>query len=234
MQKNHTRDGLFVIMETRARFVTIKTAGLITFMCGNLVVYSGCAYTNERLDVSYQPIAEKKSPLSGIPGRKLALHVEDERPEDSRDRVGVKKNGLGMVSAKILSNEPVTHVLYYALEREFNNNGHQIIDAEIGACDAVVKIQIRKFWSEVRVHVLVSDLQMIGTISAGVVVLHAPTGSELLSTQINATVQHQMGLAPAYESILNEALKEFVHNFAFDSHILTALQHAGKDDPDHP
>ena len=189
------------------------------------ILYSGCAFTTARVTLDYQPTQGKKSPLSTIPPRVVALVVNDQRPADERDRVGNKKNNLGWVTAPVQSTKDVSAVIFDALKLEFENNGHTVTSPS-NQPDVIVTATLKRYWcnTSMRTH----DLQMTGIIFADIVVTYAQDRSAPVSFPFSTTFREGtfMGGDSAFNSILNKTLGEFVRTFSRDLAVLDALRNA--------
>jgi uncharacterized lipoprotein YajG len=189
------------------------------------ILASGCAFTTARLALDYQPTPGKKSPLSTIPPRVVALTVNDERPADERDRVGDKKNGLGMVTAPVQSTKDVSAVIFDALKLEFENNGHTV-KSQPNQTDVIVTTSVKRYWGNTSMRLF--DIQMTGIINAEVVVTSVQNRSAAVSRPLTTTFREgaMMGGDGAFDSVLNKTLAEFVRNFSREPALLDALRNA--------
>lgn len=187
-----------------------------------VIVSGGCAFTTANVDISYMP--ETKSPLMTIKPITIALQVEDQRNPEEQDRVGDRKNNLGMVTASVKSKKEVTVVLYDALKNELENNGHKIVNTKEDKYDAFIKVLLKKYWSDFKTHFF--DIEMIGTINADVSIQKPQNGSVIFSKVITSTFREskQMATEGAFKSVLNGVLVEFVRSFSRDPGILEALK----------
>jgi uncharacterized lipoprotein YajG len=199
------------------------TALAASFLAG--IVASGCAFTTARLALDYQPAPGKKSPLSAIPPRVVALTVNDERPADERDRVGNKKNSLGMVTAPVQSTKDVSAVIFDALKLEFENNGHTV-KSQSNQPDVIVSTTVKRYWGNSSMRMF--DIEMTGIIDADIVVASAQNRSAAGSRPLTTTFREGafMGGDGAFDSVLNKTLAEFVRNFSRDPTLLEALRSA--------
>jgi uncharacterized lipoprotein YajG len=188
------------------------------------VLSSGCAFTTARLTLDYQPTPGKKSPLSTIPPRVVALTVNDERPADERDRVGDKKNNLGMVTAPVQSTKDVSAVIFDALKVEFENNGHTVT-TPTNHSDVIVTATLKRYWGDTSMRF---DIQMTGIIDAEIVVTSVQNRSAAVSRPLATTFREgaMMGGDGAFDSVLNKTLAEFVRNFSREPTLLDALRNA--------
>jgi len=172
----------------------------------------------------YTPEAGKKSPLSTISPLTISILVEDQRNPDERDRVGDKKNNFGWVMAKVLSDKEPTAILYDALKAECENNAHRIVKSEDGKADALIKIGLKRYWSDFATHFF--DIEMKGMLDTDITILNGIDQNQLASKPLNSTYREsrQMAFDEAFESALKGALFEFIRSFARDPSVLEALR----------
>lgn len=201
----------------------LKFGRLVVLFVLTLVLLSGCALTTAHVDLSYSADSSK-SPLMTIETKRIALQVEDHRIAEEKDKVGNKKNGFGMVTASVRSNQEVTTVVYDSLKDEFENNGHKVVNSKDDSHDVFITVLLNKYWGDPTIHFF--DIEMIGTVSAQVSIQDPKNDEVTLCKSITGTSREswQMALDSAYESVLNGALAEFVRHFSRDTEIIKAIR----------
>ncbi len=189
-----------------------------------LIALSGCAFSAAHVSPSYTPEAGKKSPLSTISPLAISILVEDQRNPGEQDRVGDKKNGYGSVTAKVLSDKEPATILYDALKAECENNAHRIIKSEDGKADALIKIGLKRYWSDFAIHFF--DIEMKGMLDTDIAILNGADQKQLASKPLNGTYREsrQMAFDGAFEDALKGALLEFIRGFSRDPSVLEALR----------
>jgi hypothetical protein len=172
----------------------------------------------------FTPEPGKRSPLSTISSLAISIQVEDQRNPGEQDRVGDKKNNFGSVTAKVLSDKIPTIILYDALKAELENNAHKIVQTEDRKADALIKIGLKRYWSDFAVHFF--DIEMKGTLDADIAILNGTDQNQLVSKPLNGTFREsrQIALEGAFENALNGALFEFIRTFSRDPNVLDALR----------
>jgi uncharacterized lipoprotein YehR (DUF1307 family) len=188
------------------------------------IALAGCALTDAHVNPGFTPESGKRSPLSTISSLAISIQVEDQRNPGEQDRVGDKKNNFGSVTAKVLSDKVPTTILYDALKAEFENNAHKIVLAEDRKADALIKIGLKRYWSDFAVHFF--DIEMKGTLDADIAILNGIDQNQLASKPLNGTFREsrQIALEGAFEGALNGALFEFIRTFSRDPDVLDALR----------
>ena len=185
---------------------------------------TGCVLSTGHVNPDYIPESGKRSPLSTINPLTISLQIEDQRPPGEQNRVGDKKNNFGMVMAQVVTDKDPTAILYDALKAEFENNAHKIVKPEDGKTNALVKIALKRYWSDFAVHFF--DIEMKGTLDTDIAILNGVDQSQLVSRPLNSTYREsrQMAFDEAFESALKGALLEFIRSFSRDPNVLDALR----------
>ncbi|HSQ52412.1 MAG TPA: hypothetical protein VLL94_14250 [Nitrospiraceae bacterium] len=188
------------------------------------IALAGCALTDAHVNPGFTPESGKRSPLSTITPLAISIQVEDQRSPSEQDRVGDKKNNFGSVTAKVLSDKVPTTILYDALKAEFENNSHKIVQTEDRKADALIKVGLKRYWSDFAVHFF--DIEMKGTLDADIAILNGIDQNQLASKPLNGTFREsrQIALEGAFEGALNGALFEFMRTFSRDPNVLDALR----------
>ena len=169
----------------------------------------------------YTPESGKRSPLSTINPLAISLQVEDQRPPGEQDSVGEPIIGLRI--AKMVSDKDPTAILYNALIAEFENNGHRIVKSEDGKADAVIKIALKRYWSDRIRHYF--DIEMKGTLDTDIAILNGIDQNQLVSKPFNSTYRGSfMKAFVDFNSALKGALLEFIRSFSRDPNVLDALR----------
>src|SRR5690348_8476212 len=88
---------------------------------------TACALGTTNVTLAKAPLA-KPALLAEAPSRTIAItQVTDVREESTRDRIGDKRNGYGMVMGKIGTSEPVPDVVKKVLTDTFTANKHKVV-----------------------------------------------------------------------------------------------------------
>jgi hypothetical protein len=174
----------------------------------------------------YAVEAGKKGPLSTIAPLTIAITVDDQRPYYEQDRVGNKRDGLGSISAKVVSDRPPPSILYDALKAEFEASNHKVLKMEDGQVDSVVKISLKRYWSDFAMHWF--DVEVMGTLETDLAIFKSTSQEPLVAKPFNGNFREsrQIALDSAFENVLRGALLEYVRSFARDPNVLDALKAA--------
>jgi uncharacterized lipoprotein len=182
---------------------------------------SGCAFTTERIDLSYTP----QSSPPAVPGAgeiTVAVQVVDDRQDKSK--VSSKKNGYGMEMAPILANEDVTVTVRKAIETELRNRGFAL-----SADPAIVQViaDLTRFYNDHKTGFFSGDAVADLIMSVNV---KASDGRVLYGRQIVAQgVEPHTQLATGNNAriALDKALQDGMAKLFGDSEFIAALTKAG-------
>jgi uncharacterized lipoprotein YajG len=203
---------------------------LVTVAGGCLM--TGCALSNAHVKLAYNADPATRSPLSELKPMTIALQMEDQREASERDRVGDRINGFGQVTAKVLADQDATVVVQNALQAELEKAGHKIVAAdgtEGTNVEATLTVVLKKYWCESKMHFW--DVEMVGTINTEVNVVNPADPSAPFKKPISSTYREsrQVVVDGAFQSVLNRALAEFIHDFSLDPAIVRALRESHRE-----
>ena len=200
-------------------------------MAAVLLVYGsilgGCASMDAHVTPVYTVEPGKKSPLSTIQPLTVAIQVEDQRNQFELDRLGNKKNGYGQNMAKVIPDKAPADILRDALRAEFEANNHKVVAPEVTQADALLKVGLKRFWSEATIHFFA--IEMVSTLETDVGILNGTSQDKLSSKPLTSTFRDSRQYAGdgAFEDSLKGALLEYVRTFSRDPAVLDALKSAG-------
>jgi hypothetical protein len=186
------------------------------------MLLGACAFTTANVELDYQPAADSKTPLGALPAQRIALRVDDQRPVAERDRIGMKKNGYGMETAKVVSTRDVTGVLREAIQRELQGGGHTVTESAANA-DVVLTATLKRYYADTRIRFL--DVEMSGFIDTDLIISDPVDEQKRVSVPLNASYREgkQLVLDSTFGAVLNRTLAEYMRSFARETALLEAL-----------
>jgi hypothetical protein len=193
------------------------------------IVLPGCAFMDAHVNPEFSMEPGKRSPLGTIAPMAISIQVEDQRSPFEQDRVGDKKNNFGSVTAKVISDKAPSSILYDALRAEFEANNHKIVKPDNGNADVLLKVGLKRYWSDFSVHFF--EIEMKGSLETDIGLFNAKNQEQIASIPLNSTFREsrQMALDGAFEDALRGALSEYVRSFSRDPNILDAFRSAQKE-----
>ncbi len=206
------------------KLVSVSLAAIL-LLFGSIL--GGCASLDAHVTPVYTVEPGKKSPLSTIPSLAVSIQVEDQRNQFELDRVGNKKNGYGQNMAKVIPDKAPADILRDALKAEFEANNHRVVAPDVSQADALVKVGLKRFWSEATIHFF--DIEMVATLETDIGILNGTGQDKLSSKPLTSTFRDSRQYAGegAFEDSLKGALLEYVRTFSRDPAVLDALRSAG-------
>lgn len=190
-------------------------------------ILGGCASMDAHVIPVYTVEPGKKSPLSTISPLTVAIQVEDQRNQFELDRLGNRKNGYGQNMAKVIPDKAPADILRDALKAELEANNHKVVAPEGAQADALLKVGLKRFWSEATIHFF--DIEMVSTLETDIGILNGTGQDKLSSKPLTSTYRDSRQFAGdgAFEDSLKGALLEYVRTFSRDPAVLDALRAAG-------
>ena len=181
-----------------------------------LLVIQGCALVDANLTIALPEESVLAGPLSEVKRRKFrVVHIQDVR--DDQARIGYRRNGFGMITADILSDESVESVVQQAVEEVLVENGHELADSGIQ-----VTGRIGVFWIESDQNF--ADVELIGQIECELV--FSADGEELYRNDYVGSHSVRVGVVTAgsHRMAIGGALSSLAEAVAYDEALAKALR----------
>ena len=184
------------------------------------IFVSGCAFTDAKLDVKYNETVATAGPLSSIEPVKIQVQkLQDNRP--FLNKIGDKKNGIGMNCAEIATTSPVSDVIRDGIVVMLKKNGHIVTDNEV---DIVVSGVIERFWFESQMNLL--TMEFMGTADLNLEFKDALTGKILLSKRYSGYHNEELlsGYHKEMQSAMNNTLKTLIDDISMDTQLVEVMR----------
>jgi len=198
----------------------------------HLLLCTGCASKQIKVALNYSPTGTGL--LSDLKPSVVSLQVEDQRPKEQRNSIGVQRNTVsGKENTAVVSKIPVVQVVRNALKAEFERSGHHVLNPEQGHDEINVNVSLTQFFIDSKAADV--NIELVGRIQANVVASARVKNVPQISFTVDSTYRDfvQMGLSrPAFyglwgvlssatsksdiEKVLNGALAEFVRHFCLE------------------
>ncbi|MGE4291430.1 MAG: YajG family lipoprotein [Desulfovibrio sp.] len=114
------------------------------FVIASFLLFSGCAFSVDKIDVPYQGRANI-TVVEGAENVSFQIAYEDKRTV-YKDRVGTKKNGYGMECADIVATNDVAKTFAEAVAFELENIGFKS-----GESGKTVKVELVRFYNDFKI-----------------------------------------------------------------------------------
>lgn len=167
----------------------------------------------------------KPALLTEAPSRKIAItQVTDAREEATRDRIGDKRNGYGMVMGTIVSTEPVTDTVKKVIADTFTANKHTVV-ADPAAANLKVEAVVNKFWFDYKTGLI--DVEFFADVQTRLSVKDA-AGTEVFAKDFKgyASEKTMGGLEDLWARVIDSALADLSREISLSMDLKAALEKA--------
>jgi uncharacterized lipoprotein YajG len=197
----------------------VRACSLALCLCSLVMIATGCAFTRERVALSYEPQVGVTA-LDSASTVKVRVEVVDARIK--KDRISCKKNGYGMEGANFEAAEDVTKLVARAIETELTSRGF--------GCDngpVVIAVELSNFYCDFKIGVFAGDA--VGEVAMNVQVKDKG-GKILFSKIVNGENRKGAGVAGQgnVKVVLEAALKMAVANLMDDKSFIDSILTAKK------
>lgn len=172
-------------------------------------VLSGCALGDEKIAVAYVAPANLTI-VDGANAVTLAVNVQDGRASN-RDRIGSKKNGYGMETARILAANNVIELVRTAVEHELESLGFNI-----GPGGYAVNVEVQTFYNDFKTTFF--KLDAVAEVALNLTALN-PDGTFAYSRSYKGIGMNQSLVValpstaqPALEQALTNAMEQLIQD----------------------
>jgi uncharacterized lipoprotein YajG len=184
-----------------------------------VLLVQACAFTDATLKVEHDEAANVIGPLSETKGISFsAPQLEDARLDKAR--IGWKKNGFGMNTADITSEEPVDVIVESAITDAIKDNGHLIED------DGRVRISgtVDRFWFDMDVNAW--SIEFIGDIQSTLVFFDTMTNSTIYKSTYSGNYKEKTGAGyvKTWTEVMGKAIDNLIEDIVFDEDLSEALE----------
>lgn len=190
----------------------------ILVITASALALTGCALTDASLDVSHDAEVVQPGPLSETESLTFVRGTLDDLRQDV-ERIGYKNNSLGMKTADIRTDEPITDIVMAAIEHAVESNGHLLGDSGIEISGAVNHFWVESdmnFWS----------VEVIGDVEATLSFTDTDSGASLYSRAYKGTYSDKVQVVTdgAYNKAISGAINSLIDEIVFDEDLADALR----------
>jgi ABC-type uncharacterized transport system auxiliary subunit len=163
--------------------------------------------------------------LAEAPSRTVAItQVTDAREQNTRDRIGDKRNGYGMVMGKIGTTEPVPDVVKKVLTQTFAANKQKVVD-DAAAANVKVEAEVKKFWFDYKTGLV--TVEFFADTQINLVVKDA-SNKEIFRQDFKGYASEKTagGLSDIWTRVMDAALADLSREISLSSELKAALEKA--------
>lgn len=183
-----------------------------------VLMLQACAFTDATLKVEHDPAVDITGPISEAGGIVFSSPLlTDERPDQAR--IGWKKNGFGMETADITTEQPVTVIVEEALIDAIGDNGHSI--AEPG--QVTITGTVDRFWFDTDINFW--TVEFLGEVQCTLEFADAETRASLYRASYSGSYKEKTGAGyvKTWTEVMGKALAKLVEDIVFDEDLKEAL-----------
>lgn len=161
--------------------------------------------------------------LSEAPSRTIAIaEVTDAREAATRDRIGDKRNGYGMVMGTVVTTEPVTDTVKKVIAETFTANKHTVVTDPAGAA-LKVEAAVTKFWFDARTGLI--DVEFFADVQTRLTVKDS-SGTEIFAQDFKGYASEKTlgGLEDLWARVIDTALADLSREISLSAELKAALE----------
>jgi uncharacterized lipoprotein YajG len=183
-----------------------------------MLLLQACAFTDSTLKVEHDAAVDITGPISeaGVIAFS-APQLEDARLDKAR--IGWKKNGYGMNTADITSEQAVDVILENAIIDAIKDNGHTMTD------DGRVLITgtVDRFWFDTDMNFW--TVEFIGDVQCTLNFVDSATNTPIYSSSYSGTYKEKTagGLEKTWTEVMSKAIDKLIEDIVFDEDLKDAL-----------
>lgn len=183
-----------------------------------ILMIQACAFTDATLKVEHDDAVNITGPISTAGGIAFsAPQLEDARLDKAR--IGWKKNGYGMNTADITSEQTVDVIVENAIKDAINDNGHSVVE------DGQIRITgtVDRFWFETDVNFW--SIEFIGDVQCTLDFIDSRTSTSIYSSNYSGTYKEKTGAGyvKTWTEVMSKAIDKLIEDIVFDEDLTDAL-----------
>lgn len=183
-----------------------------------ILLVQSCAFTDASLKLEHDDAVNITGPISEAEGIAFsAPRLEDARLDKAR--IGWKKNGYGMNTADITSEQPVDVIMENAIIDAIKDNGHSV--AEDG--EVTISGTVDRFWFETDMNFW--TIEFIGDVQCTLNFTDPVTDKIIYSSSYSGTYKEKKGggYVKTWTEVMNKAIGKLIEDIVFDEDLTDAL-----------
>jgi uncharacterized lipoprotein YajG len=177
-----------------------------------------CAFTDATLKVEHDTGVNITGPISEAGVKNFtAPQLEDAR--EDKARIGWKKNGFGMETADITTEQPVDVIVANAIIDALKDNGHSV--AEEG--DVHITGTVDRFWFDTDVNFW--SIEFLGDVQCTLDFIDSKTNTSIYSSSYSGTYKEKTGggYVKTWTEVMGKAIDKLIEDIVYDEDLQEAL-----------
>jgi len=182
------------------------------------LLLQACAFTDATLKVEHDPAVDITGPISEAGAIVFsAPQLNDARLDKAR--IGWKKNGYGMNTADITSEQPVDVIVADAIIDAIKDNGHSISE------DGQVRIigTVDRFWFDTDINFW--SLEFIGDVQCTLDFIDSASNTSIYRSSYSGNYKEKTaaGYVKTWTEVMSQAIDKLIEDIVFDEDLKEAL-----------
>jgi len=182
------------------------------------LLLQACAFTDATLKVEHDSTVDITGPISEAGAIAFsAPQLKDARLDKAR--IGWKKNGYGMNTADITSEQPVDVIVTDAIIDAIKDNGHSLSE------DGQVRITgtVDRFWFDTDVNFW--TIEFIGDVQCTLDFIDSATNTSIYQSSYSGNYKEKTaaGYVKTWTEVMSQAVDKLIEDIVFDEDLKEAL-----------
>lgn len=183
-----------------------------------MLLTQACAFTDATLQVEHDDEVDITGPISEAGSIVFsAPQLEDARLDKAR--IGWKKNGYGMNTADITTEQPVDVIVENAITDAIKDNGHTVAE------DNQVRISgtVDRFWFDTDINFW--SVEFIGDVQCTLELYDSETNASIYSASYSGTYKEKTaaGYVKTWTEVMGKAIDKLIEDIVFDEDLTDAM-----------
>jgi len=183
-----------------------------------ILLVQACAFTDATLKVEHDEAVNITGPISEAGGITFtAPKLADARLDKAR--IGWKKNGFGMNTADITSEQPVEVIVENAIIDAIKDNGHFV--AEEGQINITGTVD--RFWFDTDMNFW--TVEFLGDVQCTLEFIDAKTNMSIYSSSYSGSYKEKTGAGyvKTWTEVMGKAIDKLIEDIVYDEDLKEAL-----------
>jgi uncharacterized lipoprotein YajG len=188
----------------------------VVFMA--ILLVQACAFTDATLQIEHDDEVNITGPISEAGGIVFSTpQLEDARLDKAR--IGWKKNGYGMNTADITSEQAVDVILENAIIDAIKDNGHSVAEEN----QVRITGTVDRFWFETDLNFW--SIEFIGDVQCSLEFFDSETNESIYSSNYSGTYKEKTaaGYTKTWTEVMGKAIDKLIEDIVFDEDLKDAL-----------
>ncbi len=184
-----------------------------------VLLTQACAFKDAQLKIAHTEDAKLDGPISELSTLSFSSPLLEDNRED-KVRIGWKKNGYGMNTADITTEQPVENIVSEAIVEGLKANGHTVAAEN---SDISITGSVERFWFETDVNFW--TVEFLGEVTAHLSFVNKSTNQVIYDSKYTGShsVKKGGGGEKTWRTVMSTAVNKLIEDMVFDEELAEAL-----------